>query len=263
MHKINRREQRRALYGWIPHAPLVAMVFGVLFCDAWLNIQTRQTDYELGRLNRRMRELRSELDSLRGEQAEREGISLLGHKAAALGLVEPEPRQVMRICYDKRSVLPREQAPLTMAHLNAAEDRQDDGNHTSPVATILLEAPKIPSSLSGAVSREVAAPAFRLTRAPLPSNQQECLSPEGESLLSEVMAAINQARADIRPEPAVMAVSLPEEALAPLPVKPVARSAPAVPPQSVKPVEDVVLAPLLADLQQELHQEWKLLNTSL
>lgn len=263
MHKINRREQRRALYGWIPYAPLVAMVFGVLFCDAWLNIQTRQMDYELGRLNRRMRELRSELDSLRGEQAEREGIGLLGAKAAALGLVEPEPWQIMRICYDKRSVFPPQQAPLTMAHLNAEEDKQDDGDHPRPVATILLDAPETPPPLSGAVSPETAAPAFFLTRAPLPSNQQECLSAEGELLLSEVMAAINQARADIRPEPAVMAVSPQEEALAPLPPKPVARSLPAVPPQSFKAVEDAVLAPLLADLQQELHQEWKLLNTSL
>ncbi len=263
MHKINRREQRRALYGWVPYAPLVAVVFGVLFCDAWLNIQTRRTDYELGRLNRRMRELRAELDALRGEQAEREGIGLLGDKAAALGLVEPEPRQVMRITYDKRSVVPREQAPMTIAHLNASEDRRDAGRQDHRTATILLDAPKISSPHSDAAVQETAAPAFRLTRAPMSLSQRECLSPEGESLLPDVMAAINQARAEVRPEPPippdasldVLGVALSRESMA--------QSPPTNPPHHDSPAEDIVLAPLLADLDQELKKEWKLLNASL
>lgn len=246
MHKINRRIQRRALYGWTLFTPLVMMVFAVLFCDAWLNIQTRKTDYELGRLNKQMRVLRSELDSLRGERAEREGIGNLASKAERLGLVEPEPRQVMRISYDKSRFAGEAQGPMTMARLDMASRRSNETTQAS-VATILLSPPES-AGHTAAASGENNAPAFRLVRPATPLDQQEFLSSEGESLLPDVMAAIKQTRADNRPE-AELSATAPLEALETV--------------REQQSAADAVLAPLLADLTQELQEEWKLLSASL
>ncbi len=97
MTKAGKRDRRRSLYGWLLWLPVLGVIFTPLFFDAWLNIASRNLDYELCRLNTRLGDLNASLDASRVEAARLEAVDRLFCAAPDLGLVEPEPHQVVRL----------------------------------------------------------------------------------------------------------------------------------------------------------------------
>lgn len=85
---------RHARYGWIPWTPLLAVVFGLLAWDAWLNVRVRHTDYEFNQLSGERRRLIQELDEVRAREAQLKNLDVLTAKAEALGLRPPDPHQL-------------------------------------------------------------------------------------------------------------------------------------------------------------------------
>lgn len=98
MRRRTREQQRKVLHGWMKWVPVLALVFGVLFADTWLNTQIRANDYEYSRLKRCMAQLGKDLDTLRVEEAGCATLARLETAAPDLGLVKPEPMQIEVIC---------------------------------------------------------------------------------------------------------------------------------------------------------------------
>lgn len=100
MRLMSKPERRQAFYGWIRWTPVLALVFAVLFFDAWVNIETRKSDYVFSELSGRVRALEAELQQLRVRSAGRQTIDVLAEAAPALGLAEAKPDQFETIYYD-------------------------------------------------------------------------------------------------------------------------------------------------------------------
>jgi len=131
MHRIiSRQRQRAALYGWIKWMPVLAFPFSLMFFDAWLNIETRNNDYAVGRLSSQVRTLTSELEHVRVLRAQQENLGDLGAKAPNIGLVEPNPNQVVTVRWDGQW---RERAPQAPFALARAQGTIDAGTASTPV----------------------------------------------------------------------------------------------------------------------------------
>lgn len=116
MHRIISRQRRRAaLYGWIKWMPVLAFPFSLMFFDAWLNIETRNNDYAVGRLSGQVRSLTGELEHMRVLRAQQENLGDLGAKAPNIGLVEPNPNQVVTVRWDGQWRERAPQAPFALA----------------------------------------------------------------------------------------------------------------------------------------------------
>ncbi len=140
MHRIiSRQRQRAALYGWIKWTPVLAFPFSLMFFDAWLNIETRNNDYAVGRLSSQVRSLTSELEHVRVLRAQQENLGDLGAKAPNIGLVEPNPNQVVTVRWDGQW---RERAPQAPFALARAQGTIDAGTAAAPVQPLI--APKAP-----------------------------------------------------------------------------------------------------------------------
>lgn len=85
---------RRARYGWVPWLPLLAVVFGLLAWDAWLNVRVRHTDYEFNLLSGERHRLIQELNEVRTREARLKNLDTLTARAAELGLRPPDPHQM-------------------------------------------------------------------------------------------------------------------------------------------------------------------------
>ncbi|MBI4557471.1 MAG: hypothetical protein HY706_07810 [Candidatus Hydrogenedentes bacterium] len=111
------RPQRVRISGWAKWLPVLLLPFSVLFLETWLTTQSLEADYEVGRLNKRVRELREELDALRAEIAKLEAMDRVHAKAPDLGLVEPEPNQIEIIYAPPDSTAPSREPHYTVAQL--------------------------------------------------------------------------------------------------------------------------------------------------
>jgi cell division protein FtsL len=115
MKAMIRRERRQTLYTWILWLPVIVPVFCMLFADVWLSVETRRHDYELFHLNTARRKLEAELDTIRVDEAQLEALNRLAVKAPELGLVKPEPDQIVVV----RGTLPALAGPAASPMLLA------------------------------------------------------------------------------------------------------------------------------------------------
>lgn len=99
MKRQTQRAKRHALYGWVKWFPVLALIFSILFFDAWLNIQKRKTDYVLGRLNNDLRDLIAETDKVEAQAAVNRNLDDLALVQEELGMQLPEPGQIETIEY--------------------------------------------------------------------------------------------------------------------------------------------------------------------
>ena len=118
MHQVTRQEQRKALFLWVKWAPPLLLLFGVLLLDTWLNMQTRNNDYELCRLRKHIRALSKVLAATKVEVAGLEDMDRLTGKASDFDLVDPEPGQIEMVYYDKLFDVVSPVDPLVMARLD-------------------------------------------------------------------------------------------------------------------------------------------------
>ena len=96
-----RRAKSALLTGWVLWAPILAMPFGALFCETWLQTQIIANDYELNELVRAEQVAEGEIGELRTDVASLEAIGRMNAKASDLGLVEPEHHQIHIIYSDR------------------------------------------------------------------------------------------------------------------------------------------------------------------
>jgi hypothetical protein len=135
MRRMTHRQQRQALYGWIKWLPVLALAFAPLFFDAWLNIQTWRNDYEISKLNRKVREYRAQLDEMRVEEAKLETLERLALAADSMTLKEPNPDQKQTVLYAAS-----EKVTLTAAEpLTLASNIGRDGSPLLPMLPPWLE----------------------------------------------------------------------------------------------------------------------------
>lgn len=123
MHRTSTKNQRRALWGWIKWAPVVAIPFSVLFFHAWLNVQILRADYVLRELSSKARELDDQLAHTDVAGSIHEAPEILAERAELLDFVPPGPGQREAIPYDP-AVLDRfpEDSVFEMARLDGAPD---------------------------------------------------------------------------------------------------------------------------------------------
>ncbi len=99
MRRISRLERRNILNGWIKWSLLPALLFSVLFFDAWLNVRIRHKDYTLSQLNAERRELHQQLHEAGAEAARLNGVEHLAVMAQEFGLASPSTQQFEAVAY--------------------------------------------------------------------------------------------------------------------------------------------------------------------
>ena len=98
----------------------LAAPFSLLFFETWLRLRTVETDYVSGALRAQIRELQKTVDGIEARIDGKKTMPRLDEKAAALGLVQPEPGQVEIICAGaagERKLAPASPAELEVARL--------------------------------------------------------------------------------------------------------------------------------------------------
>jgi hypothetical protein len=140
MRMMSKPDRRQAFYGWVRWTPVLGLVFSVLFFDAWVNIETRKSDYRLGELSGKARELEAQLDAVRVRTASAQTIDALAEAAPALGLAEALPEQFETIIYDPaREGSAPLMRPFVMAQLDGKRTVRDlaVGAGFNPLAGLL------------------------------------------------------------------------------------------------------------------------------
>ena len=121
MRRLSNRAQQHALYGWIKWAIILVLMFSILFFDAWMNIQTRNNDYQFARLSKKIRELCTEMSAVRVEKVDQERVGRLSSLAPDMGLVTPNPNQVQPVYYDGAMEQRKARAPMAVARVQQQE----------------------------------------------------------------------------------------------------------------------------------------------
>ncbi|HDP34562.1 MAG TPA: hypothetical protein ENN29_05575 [Candidatus Hydrogenedentes bacterium] len=202
MHRISRIERRSLLTGWIKWALLPMIPFSILFFDAWLNIQVRYKDYELGRLNAVRRELNEELDVVRAKEASLSGVEHLTVMAEQMELASPKPQQFRVIAYRETprripvmNLAQKEMPPLqpvvislegsSDASVAASARRMNPGDKSASMQIGAPQHEDAPAPASASLD-DTAAPVYGNTMARQPlSPMQDIYSEDSElSLLS-------------------------------------------------------------------------------
>ncbi len=158
MQRLSTRSRRQALYGWLKWMPILALLFSVMFFDAWLNIRTRNNDYRFARLSKQIRELCADLGNVRVQRADKESYPELASLAPDMGLVKPEPKQVTAVYHDGAFRERVAQAPIVMARTVVKEMAPaSTADHAAvPELPVQLAAqpPASPAPVSDALSSE-------------------------------------------------------------------------------------------------------------
>lgn len=121
MRRSAERKKQASLSGWWKGIPLLVMPFSMIFGEAWLRTQILNNDYEVNALNQRVRGLEGRLETLRDEQVHLVRMERITEKAPDLGLVEPDPGQIVVLVAGERGhertleTAPREKLPVTAA----------------------------------------------------------------------------------------------------------------------------------------------------
>lgn len=140
MRTMSKPERRQAFHGWMRWTPVLGLAFAVLFFDAWVNVETRKSDYVLGELTARVRALESELDQVRVRTASKLTIDSLAESAPELGLAEAKPGQFETIIHDpRREGTAPLMRPFVMAQLDGKRAVRDlaAGLGFNPIARLL------------------------------------------------------------------------------------------------------------------------------
>jgi hypothetical protein len=93
MSHSNRYPRRASLSGWWKCAPLIALPFGVLFFEAWLQTNILQNNYRVHELTLERRALETEVKELSDGRNRLSRIERIDAQAPRLGLVKPLPDQ--------------------------------------------------------------------------------------------------------------------------------------------------------------------------
>jgi hypothetical protein len=80
---------------WFRWLPVLLVPFSVLFVETWLHTRILRDDYESYTLQIELRRLQESLKELRGQEASLNRLDRLDEQAPDLGLVEPEPDQIV------------------------------------------------------------------------------------------------------------------------------------------------------------------------
>ncbi|MBI2432119.1 MAG: hypothetical protein HYV26_04545 [Candidatus Hydrogenedentes bacterium] len=137
MRKIGLRRKRQALYGWLKWIPVIALPFGILLTDTYLNVKTWHSDYVYGQLYRQFRSLQAQLAAVKADEARFEAVDRLSEKAVELAMVPPQPAQLQSVQGPMPALIsPTEAAeavPLTFAAL--AQDAERVGGKVQQILT--------------------------------------------------------------------------------------------------------------------------------
>jgi len=96
--RMKARERRKqALRRWVRWTPVVAIPMSVLFADAWLQTQDWRRDFELGSLAEQRNALTNALKQHDVAAVSLQDLDRLDYMAARMGLVKPEPAQIVAI----------------------------------------------------------------------------------------------------------------------------------------------------------------------
>ena len=121
MARVNKRIRRQSLHGWWKWAPLVFLVFSMLFFDCWLSTERRLQDFELSRLRKEADAARKDIEKFEAQSAELETLDRLEDMAGLMGLQLPAPGQIERIYYDPvRDVVVPFAYPFSVPRLDEA-----------------------------------------------------------------------------------------------------------------------------------------------
>lgn len=82
---------------WFLWLPVLLVPFSVLFTETWLHTRILRYGYDSSDLQVELRRLEERLKDLRGQEASLNRLDLLDAQAPDLGLVEPEPDQIVVI----------------------------------------------------------------------------------------------------------------------------------------------------------------------
>lgn len=106
------------LRGWVKWLPFLLLPFFVLFFEVWLHTHMRECDYEVSQLNASVRSLRSEIDQLKSSEAALETMDMIQASADRLGLVAPQPDQIVVVYVDEEPELTLQSASFELASLD-------------------------------------------------------------------------------------------------------------------------------------------------
>lgn len=93
MSQGNRYRRRASLSGWWKCAPLLALPFGILFSEAWLQTNILRNNYRIHELTLEQRALEVEIKELSDGRNRLSRIERIDAQAPRLGLVKPLPGQ--------------------------------------------------------------------------------------------------------------------------------------------------------------------------
>ena len=156
MRRSAERTKRANLRGWWKGLPLLVMPFSMIFGEAWLRTQILNNDYEVNALNQRVRSLEARLETLRDEQVHLVRMERITEKAPDLGLVEPDPGQIIVLVAGTQGTertldsAPREKLPVTSAppllaeHLELLPEEQTAALRMAEPDAVALE-PFVPA----------------------------------------------------------------------------------------------------------------------
>lgn len=91
------RRRRAVVRSWFLWLPVLLVPFSVLFTETWLHTRILRYGYDSSDLQVELRRLEERLKDLRGQEASLNRLDLLDAQAPDLGLVEPEPDQIVVI----------------------------------------------------------------------------------------------------------------------------------------------------------------------
>lgn len=123
------RKRRGNLKGWWRYLPFILVPFGLLFTEVWLQTQILNNEYRKNALRLQIRDAQAELDELSDEIRELARMERVLERAPDLGLVPPDPGQVVEIHTAGESA--EKQQVLSVAPVLAAPPKRD-----TPMATV-------------------------------------------------------------------------------------------------------------------------------
>lgn len=89
---------------WFKWVFVLALPFGVLFAETWLNTEMLKRDLKMSTVNGQLRRLRESYDAYNVRIATLEQLDRIEVQAPDLGLVSPQPNQIKTIYYEEGRV---------------------------------------------------------------------------------------------------------------------------------------------------------------
>jgi hypothetical protein len=90
-------KKRASLAGWWKGLPFVLVPFAIVFSEAWFRTGILVNYFEIGEITERMRIVQERVQELRAEDSHLRRQSRIDSAAPDIGLVPPEPGQVIVI----------------------------------------------------------------------------------------------------------------------------------------------------------------------